>query len=46
MVDVLMSYSRHDEAKGAQLARMVEAEGLKVWWDADLIRQAEVRFGG
>jgi len=36
MVDVFISYSRHDAAMVAQLARMVEAEGYKVWWDADL----------
>lgn len=36
MVDVFISYSRHDAGKVALLARMVEAEGYKVWWDADL----------
>ena len=36
MVDVFISYSRHNEAKVAQLAGM----------DAKLIRQAEARFDG
>ena len=36
MVDVFISYSRSNAQQVAQLARMVEAEGYKVWWDADL----------
>lgn len=36
MVDVFISYSRTDLAAVTRLARAVEAEGYRVWWDADL----------
>jgi len=36
MVDVFISYSRTDIAAVTRLAEAVEAEGYKVWWDADL----------
>lgn len=36
MVDVFISYSRRDRQKVALIARAIEAEGYKVWWDAEL----------
>ena len=36
VVDVFISYSRHDKAKVAQLAQKIEAAGYDVWWDAEL----------
>lgn len=36
MVDVFISYSRTDKERVARLARAIEAEGYKVWWDAEL----------
>ncbi len=36
MVDVFLSYSRHDEAAVRRLAQKIEAEGYEVWWDAEL----------
>lgn len=36
MVDVFISYSRHDKDAVARLAQKVEAEGYDVWWDAEL----------
>ncbi len=36
MVDVFLSYSRHDEAAVRRLAQKIEAEGYDVWWDAEL----------
>ena len=34
--DVFLSYSREDSAKARRFAEALEAQGLKVWWDADL----------
>lgn len=36
MVDVFISYSRKDLDAVTQLAKAIEAEGYKVWWDAEL----------
>lgn len=36
MVDVFISYSRHDKDAVARLAEKVEAAGYDVWWDAEL----------
>ena len=36
MVDVFISYSRSDQEKVGDIARMIAAEGYQVWWDADL----------
>jgi len=36
VVDVFISYSRHDKDAVAPLAEKVEAAGYDVWWDAEL----------
>ena len=36
MSQVFISYSREDEAVARRVARALEADGLEVWWDADL----------
>lgn len=36
VVDVFISYSRHDKERVAQLAHKMQAEGYDVWWDAEL----------
>ena len=36
MVDVFISYSRADQEKVGDIARMIASEGYQVWWDADL----------
>ena len=36
MVDVFISYSRSDQEKVGNIARMIASEGYQVWWDADL----------
>ena len=37
MADVFLSYAREDLAVAAKLAQLLEANGLKVWWDRRLI---------
>jgi len=36
MVDVFISYSRRDGEMVSTLARAMEAEGYRVWWDAEI----------
>lgn len=36
MVDVFISYSRSDKEAVGRLAKKIESEGYKVWWDAEL----------
>ena len=36
MADVFISYARDDQAMARRVARALQAEGMDVWWDADL----------
>jgi formylglycine-generating enzyme required for sulfatase activity len=45
MADVFFSYKREDRAAVARLVRLLEAEGIAVWWDPSIVpgeRYAEV----
>lgn len=37
MTDIFISYSRHDQAWVAKLARALEDVGYSVWWDTQLL---------
>jgi hypothetical protein len=34
--DIFLSYSRLDTKVAGELARALEAEGFRVWWDKDI----------
>ena len=37
MADVFLSYAREDQRVAEQLARTLEAQGLSVWWDRQIV---------
>ena len=37
MADVFVSYSRRDKARVVPLVAAIEANGLSVWWDPEII---------
>ncbi|MEU7816197.1 SUMF1/EgtB/PvdO family nonheme iron enzyme [Pseudonocardia sp. NPDC049154] len=37
MADIFFSYKREDRPRVEPLVRLLEREGLKVWWDPDLV---------
>jgi TolB-like protein/lipoprotein NlpI len=41
MADVFISYARTDRQKIAKLAAAIEAQGLSVWWDRQILGGAE-----
>ena len=41
MADVFISYAREDRARAELLADQIEAVGLSVWWDRDLLPMEE-----
>ena len=39
MADIFFSYKREDRGRVEPIVRLLEREGLKVWWDPDLAEQ-------
>jgi hypothetical protein len=37
MADVFISYARTDREKARQLAKLLEEQGLSVWWDREIV---------
>lgn len=54
MADVFISYAREDRARAKRLAGALEARGLSVWWDREILAgqafdeviEAELRKAG
>ncbi len=37
MTDVFISYANQDRARAQMLAQALEARGLSVWWDREIV---------